>query len=120
MKNAEQRAGFEIFCRKSRFFKYSLSKSTKYTPKLYNLFTVWFPKELVGHNFHALRSQNCSVFTSLPFQRYWELAGAVQTQYGRCIRCPLSYKEDAGVAQSWSNRAVDSRMFWYGFVINHK
>ena len=33
MKNAEQRAGFETFCRKSCFFKYSLSKSTKTTPK---------------------------------------------------------------------------------------
>ena len=37
MKNAEQRAGFETFCRKSWFFKYSLSKSTKTTPKLCNL-----------------------------------------------------------------------------------
>ena len=37
MKNAEQRAGFETFCRKSWFFKCSLSKSTKTTPKLCNL-----------------------------------------------------------------------------------
>ena len=31
MKNAEQQAGFETFCWKSWFFKYSLSKSTKTT-----------------------------------------------------------------------------------------
>ena len=83
MKNAEQRAGCEIFCQKSWFSLYSLSKSTKTIPKLYNLFTVWFPKELVGHNFHALRSQNRAVFTSLPFQGYWELEGPVQTTAAR-------------------------------------
>ena len=100
MKNAEQRAGFEIFCRKSRFFRYSLSKSTKHTPKLYNLFTVWFPKELVGHNFHALRSQNCVVFTSLPFQGYCELEGAVQTQHGHWLGRALSHKRPPRVAHS--------------------
>ena len=51
---------------------------------------MWFPKELVGHNFHALRLQKRADFTSLPFQRYWELEGAVQTQYGHGQGRPLS------------------------------
>ena len=118
MKNAEQRAGFEIFCRKSRFFKYSLSKSTKYTPKLYNLFTVWFPKELVGHNFHALRSQNCVVFTSLPFQGYCELEGAVQTQHGYWLGRPLSHKRPPRVAHSRRTCGAKVHRFLYGNVIN--
>ena len=42
-----------------------------------------FPKELVGHNFHTLRSLNRAVFTSLPFQGYWELEETVQTQHVR-------------------------------------
>ena len=82
------------------------------------MFSIGFPIQNQTYDFFG--KLDSEIFKSLPFQRYWELAGAVQTQYGRCIRCPLSYKEDAGVAQSWSNRAVDSARFWYGFVINHK
>ena len=44
MKNAEERAGFKIFWRKSWKLTSSLSKSTKTTGKLCNVFTVWFPK----------------------------------------------------------------------------
>ena len=46
MKNAQQRAGFKIFWRKSWKLTSSLSKSTKTTGKLCKVFTVWFPKEL--------------------------------------------------------------------------
>ena len=79
------------------------------------MFSIAFP--IQNHSSNFFGKLDSEIFKSLLFQRYWELAGAVQTQYARCTRCPLSYKEDAGVAQSWSNRAVDSRMFWYGFVI---
>ena len=102
MKNAEQRAGFEIFCQKSWFFKYSLSKSTKTTPKQYNRFTVWFPKELIGHDFPSLRSQNRVVFILLPFHGYWELEGAVQTAFRHGQGLRLLYKRPPRVAHSRS------------------
>ena len=117
MKNAEQRAGFEIFCQKSWLFRYSLSKSTKTTPKLCNLFTVWFPKELVGHNFHTLRSQNRAAFTSLPFQGYCELEGAVQTQHGYWLGRPLSHKRPPRVAHSRRTCGAKVHRFLYGNVI---
>ena len=107
----------KYFVKSLGFFKYSLSKSTKYTPKLYNLFTVWFPKELVGHNFHALRSQNCSVFTSLPFQRYWELEGAIQTQHGYGQGCPLSHKRPPRVAHSRRTCGAKVHRLLHGNVI---
>ena len=107
MKNAEQRAGLEIFCRKSGFFWYSLPKSTKTTPKLYNLFTVWFPKELVGHDFHTLRSQNRAAFTSLPFQGYCELEGPVQTTVAYDHTCLLSRKGCLSATQSQRTSSVN-------------
>ena len=119
MKNAEQRAGFEIFCRKSWKFKYSLSKSTTTTPKLCNLFTVWFPKELVGHNFHALRSQNRAVFTSLPFQGYCELEGPVQTTAAHGHTCLLSHKGCLSATQSRRTSSVNGCKQLHENVINH-
>ena len=119
MKNAEQRAGFEIFCRTSRFLKYSVSKSTKYTPKLYNLFTVWFPKELVGHNFHTLRSQNRAVFTSLPFQGYCELEGPVQTTVRHGHACPLSHNGCLSATQSRRTSSVNGHTQLHENVIKH-
>ena len=101
MKNAEQRAGCEIFCQKSWFSLYSLSKSTKTIPKLYNLFTVWFPKELVGHNFHG----------------YCELEGAVQTQHGHWLGRPLSHKRPPRVAHSRRTCGAKVHRFLYGNVI---
>ena len=119
MKNAEQRAGFETFCRKSWFFKYSLSKSTKTIPKLCNLFTVWFPKELVGHNFHTLRSQNRAAFTSLPFQGYCELEGPVQTTAAHGHTCLLSHTGCLSAAQSRRTSSVNGHKQLHENVINH-
>ena len=117
MKNAEQRAGFETFCRTFWFFKYSLSKSTKTIPKLCNLFTVWFPKELVGHNFHTLRSQNRAAFTSLPFQGYCELEGPVQTTAAHDHTCLLSHKGCLSAAQNRRTSRLNGCKQLHGNVI---
>ena len=69
------------------------------------LFTVGFPKELNGCNF--VRFDVLSVFKLLPFQRYWELEGAVQTQYGRSQARPLSRQGPPRVALSRHTRGAD-------------
>ena len=68
------------------------------------LFTVGFPKELNGRNFVPL--DVLSIFILLPFQRYWELEGAVQTQYGRSLVRSLSRQGPPRVAQSRHTRGV--------------
>ena len=60
MKNAEGRAGFEIFWRKSWKFKSSLSNPAKTTQKLCKLFTVRFPKELTGRNIAWFSISKCT------------------------------------------------------------
>ena len=65
MKNAEERAGFKIFLAKVLKVKSSLSKRVKTTKKLYKLFTVWFPKELL----HLRHQQNHWFLGELPSSR---------------------------------------------------
>ena len=83
------------------------AKIHKNHPKLHNLFTVWLPKELAGHNFHDLRSQNLAVFTSLPFQGYWELEGPVQTTAAHDHTCLLSHKGCLSATQSRRTSGVN-------------
>ena len=72
----------KYFVKSLDYFGIPCQNPQKPPQKLCNLFTLWFPKELVGHNFHTLQSQNRAAFTSLPFQGYCELEGPVQTTYG--------------------------------------
>ena len=73
------------------------------------MFSIGFPIQNQTYDFFG--KLDSEIFKSLPFQRYWELAGAVQTPYGRCIRCPLSRQGPPGVAQSRHTRGVDSARF---------
>ena len=87
-------------------------------PPQKTIYTVWFPKELVGHNFSSLRSQNRAAFTSLPFQGYWEFEGPVQTTAAHGHTCLLSHKGCLSGTQSRRTSSVNGRKQLHENVIN--
>ena len=68
---------------KVMIFLVFLVKIHKTTPELYNIFTVWFPKELIGHDFPSLRSQNRADFGELVLRARWELELHIHRKDGR-------------------------------------
>ena len=95
-----------------------LVKILKTTPTVYNLFTVWFPKELVGHDFPSLRSQNRVVFTLLPFHGYWKLEGAVQTEFRHGQGRRFLHKRPPRLAHSRRTWRAHTHSKLHGNVIN--